>query len=107
MNDNSIIYGTSKCDFKLMRVKILSYYKNKKLDFFFKSIKIFLLCAYKPYEDLLQHLESLMHMEKIMSTESEYWNLNNQTIPIWFYQMAVSMGLALTFGFFLILIGSL
>ena len=77
------------------------------MDFFFKSVKIFLLCAYKPWEDLLQNLESLMHMEKIMSTESEYWNVNNQIIPIWFYQMAVSMGLALTLGFFLILIGSL
>ena len=48
-----------------------------------------------------------MHMEKVMSTESEYWSLNNEVIPMWFYQMVVSMGLALIFGFILILFGSL
>jgi len=46
-------------------------------------------------------------MEKVMSTESEYWSLNNEEIPMWFYQMVVSMGLALIFGFILILFGSL
>ena len=35
MNDKSIIYGTSECDFSLIRVKILSYYKNKKIGLLF------------------------------------------------------------------------
>ena len=72
-----------------------------------KPIKIFLFNAVKPWEDRLESLEKLMHMDKIMSTESEYWSLSNQTIPIWFYQMVISMGLALVFGFTLILCGSL
>ena len=55
----------------------------------------------------MENLESLMHMNKIMSTESEYWSISNETIPMWFYQMVISMGVALTFGFMLIFFGSL
>ena len=72
-----------------------------------KPVKFFLFNAIKPWEDRIENLESLMHMEKIMSTESEYWSLSNQTIPIWFYQMTISMGVALAFGFALILLGSI
>ena len=77
------------------------------MHFFLKSAKVFLFVATKPWEDKFLELETLMHMDKIMSTESEYWSLSNQSIPLWFYQMVISMGIALTFGFVLILLGSL
>jgi len=77
------------------------------LNFIQKPVKIFFFNATKPWEDRLENLEEMMHMDKILSTESEYWSLNNQTIPLWFFQMVLSMGVALGFGFFLILIGSL
>tara|TARA_B100000212_G_scaffold180923_1_gene136188 strand:+ start:568 stop:801 length:234 start_codon:yes stop_codon:yes gene_type:complete len=77
------------------------------LNFIQKPLKFFLFNAYKPWQDRMENLEALMHMNKIMSTESEYWSISNQTIPMWFYQMVISMGIALTFGFALILFGSL
>ncbi len=77
------------------------------MKFIQKPVKFFILNAIKPWEERLNNLETLMHMDKVMNTESEYWNLNNETIPIWFYQMVTSMGLALVFGFILILFGSL
>ena len=77
------------------------------MNYLFKSVKIFLFNATKPWVDRLDRLETIMHMDKIMSTESEYWSISNQTIPMWFYQMAISMGVALSFGFALILFGSL
>ena len=79
----------------------------KRLNFIRRSVQYLILNATKPWEDRLESLEALMHMEKVMSTESEYWSLNNEVIPMWFYQMVVSMGLALIFGFILILFGSL
>ena len=72
-----------------------------------KPLRFFLFNALKPWEQLFENLEAIMHMDKIMSTESEYWELNNQYIPIWFYKMVISIGVALSFGFLLILLGSL
>ena len=72
-----------------------------------KPLRFFLFNALKPWEQLYENLEAIMHMDKIMSTESEYWELNNQYIPIWFYKMVISIGVALSFGFVLILLGSL
>ena len=72
-----------------------------------KPLRFFLFNALKPWEQLFENLEAIMHMDKIMSTESEYWELNNQYIPIWFYKMVISIGVALSFGFVLILLGSL
>ena len=83
------------------------YLLIKRLNFIRLSVKYLILNATKPWEDRLESLEALMHMEKVMSTESEYWSLNNEVIPMWFYQMVISMGLALIFGFILILFGSL
>ena len=77
------------------------------MEFIQKPLKIFFINAIKPWEDRLENLEEIMHMDKIMSTESEYWSLNNQEIPFWFYQMVISMGIALIFGFSLIFFGSL
>ncbi len=77
------------------------------MHFLKKPVKFFLLNATKPWEDRLENLESLMHMDKVMSTDSEYWSLSNETIPGWFYQMCISMGIALFLGFTLILIGSI
>ncbi len=77
------------------------------MNFIQNPVRIFLFNATKPWEDRLRILESLMHMDKIMSTENESWSLNNQTIPTWFYQMVFSMGIALVFGFALILFGSI
>ena len=70
-------------------------------------LRFFLFNALKPWKQLFENLEEIMHMDKIMSTESEYWELNNQYIPIWFYKMVISIGVALSFGFLLILLGSL
>ena len=70
-------------------------------------LKIFFYTAYKPWEKRLEALENVMHMEKIMNTESEHWRKNNDKIPMWFYQMIASMGLSVCLGFFLILAGSI
>ena len=72
-----------------------------------KPLRFFFFNALKPWEELFENLEAIMHMDKIMSTKSEYWELNNQYIPIWFYKMVISIGVALSFGFLLILLGSL
>ena len=70
-------------------------------------MKVFLFTANKPIENLLESLEELMKMEKIMDTNSEKWNKYNDKIPNWFYQMIISMGLSVCIGFILILVGSL
>jgi len=70
-------------------------------------LKVFLLTAYKPIEDLLESLEEIMKMEKILDASSEKWDKHNEKIPQWFYQMIISMGLSVCLGFILILAGSL
>jgi len=77
------------------------------LNLILNPLRFFLFNALKPWEQLYENLEAIMHMDKIMSTKSEYWELNNQYIPIWFYKMVISIGVALSFGFLLILLGSL
>ena len=77
------------------------------MNFILNPLKIFLLTAYKPIEDLLESLEEIMKMEKIMDTSSEKWDKHNEKIPQWFYQMIISMGLSVCLGFILILAGSL
>ena len=72
-----------------------------------KPLKVFFFTAYKPIEGFFELLEELMKMEKIMSTNSEYWAKHNDEIPKWFYQMLISMGISVFIGFFLILLGSL
>ncbi len=73
----------------------------------FNPIKVFLITAYKPFEDLCDNLEEVMKMEKIMNTKSEYWSKNNENIPNWFYKMLISMGISVCIGFLLILAGSI
>ena len=70
-------------------------------------MKVFLNTAYKPIEGLLETLEELMKMEKIMDVSNDNWETNNEQIPLWFYQMIISMGLSVCLGFLLILVGSL
>ena len=70
-------------------------------------MKIFFYTAYKPLENILETLEDLMKMEKIMNTDSKHWKVNNEKIPLWFYQMLISMGISVLLGFLLILTGSL
>ena len=70
-------------------------------------MKIFFYTAYKPLENLFENLEVLMKMEKIMDVKNENWDKNNENIPLWFYQMIISMGLSVCIGFILILAGSL
>jgi len=70
-------------------------------------VKVFWFTAYKPIENLLESLEEMMKMEKIMDTSSEKWDKQNDKIPIWFYQMIISMGISVCIGFILILAGSL
>ena len=70
-------------------------------------MKIFLFTAYKPIQNMLESLEEIMKMEKIMDTSSKKWDKHNDKIPSWFYQMIISMGLSVCIGFFLILVGSL
>ena len=48
-----------------------------------------------------------MKMEKILDVNSDKWEKDNEKIPMWFYQMIVSMGLSVCLGFVLILAGSL
>ena len=72
-----------------------------------KPLKVFLITAYKPIEGFLENLEEIMKMEKIMDVSNENWNTNNEQIPLWFYQMIISMGISVCLGFLLILIGSL
>ena len=70
-------------------------------------MKVLLNTAYKPIEGFLENLEELMKMEKIMDVSNENWDKNNEQIPLWFYQMIISMGISVCLGFSLILIGSL
>ena len=77
------------------------------MNYILDPLKVFLLTAYKPIENLLESLEEMMKMEKIMDTSSEKWNKQNDKIPQWFYQMIISMGLSVCIGFVLILAGSL
>ena len=72
-----------------------------------KPLKIFFNTAYKPLEDLFENLEEMMKMEKIMDVKNENWDKSNENIPMWFYQMIISMGLSVCIGFILILAGSL
>ena len=70
-------------------------------------MKVFFVTAYKPIEGFLENLEEIMKMEKVMDVTNENWNKNNEKIPLWFYQMIISMGLSVCLGFLLILAGSL
>ena len=70
-------------------------------------MKVFLTTAYKPIEGFLETLEESMKMEKIMDVSSNDWQKNNEEIPLWFYQMIISMGISVCLGFLLILFGSL
>ena len=72
-----------------------------------KPLKIFFYTAFKPLEDLFENLEEMMKMEKIMDVKNENWDKSNESIPLWFYQMIISMGLSVCIGFILILAGSL
>ena len=70
-------------------------------------MKVFLITAYKPIEGFLEILEEVMKMEKIMDVSNDNWQKHNEEIPLWFYQMIISMGISVCLGFLLILIGSL
>tara|TARA_B100000609_G_C17004004_1_gene325160 strand:+ start:193 stop:405 length:213 start_codon:yes stop_codon:yes gene_type:complete len=70
-------------------------------------LKVFFVTAYKPIEGFLETLEELMKMEKIMDVSNNNWQKNNDQIPLWFYQMIISMGISVFLGFLLILVGSL
>ena len=72
-----------------------------------KPLKVFLNTAYKPVEGFLDNLEELMKMERIMDVSNDNWDKNNEQIPLWFYQMIISMGISVCLGFLLILIGCL
>ena len=72
-----------------------------------RPLKVFLTTAYKPIEGFLETLEEVMKMEKIMDVSNDNWQKNNEEIPLWFYQMIISMGISVCLGFLLILIGSL
>ena len=80
---------------------------DKKLNFILTPLKVFLLTAYKPIEHLFESLEEIMKMEKILDASSEKWDKQNDKIPLWFYQMIISMGVSVCIGFILILAGSL
>ena len=75
--------------------------------FISRTLKVFLFTAYKPIEGFLEILEEVMKMEKIMDVSNDNWQKNNEEIPLWFYQMIISMGISVCLGFLLILIGSL
>ena len=70
-------------------------------------MKVFLSTAYKPIEGFLETLEEVRKMEKIMDVSNDNWQKNNEEIPLWFFQMIISMGISVCLGFLLILIGSL
>ena len=72
-----------------------------------RPLKVFLITAYKPIEGFLENLEEVMKMEKIMDVSNDNWQKNNEEIPLWFYQMIISMGISVCLGFLLILIGCL
>tara|TARA_Y100000589_G_scaffold296028_1_gene302912 strand:+ start:106 stop:339 length:234 start_codon:yes stop_codon:yes gene_type:complete len=77
------------------------------LYFISKPLKVLLITAYKPIEGFLETLEQVMKMEKILDVSNDNWQKNNEEIPLWFYQMIISMGISVCLGFILILIGSL
>ena len=56
------------------------------------------------FPTLLETLEEVMKMEKIMDVSNDNWQKNNEGIPLWFYQMIISMGISVCLGFLLILI---
>ena len=70
-------------------------------------MKYFIYTAFKPYQDIFENLENLMRMEKIMDTNSEYWNFYNDKIPNWFYKMITMMGISISLGFLFIVLGSI
>ncbi len=70
-------------------------------------MKVFFNTIYKPVEGFLETLEEVMKMEKIMDVSNDSWQKNNERIPLWFYQMIISMGISVCIGFLLILVGSL
>ena len=70
-------------------------------------MKVFLITFYKPIEGFLETIEEVMKMDKIMDVSNDNWQKSNENIPLWFYQMIISMGISVCLGFFLILIGSL
>ena len=75
--------------------------------FILRPLKVFLITAYKPIEGFLETLEEVMKMEKITDVSNDNWQKNNEDIPLWFYQMIISMGISVCLGFILILIGSI
>ena len=75
--------------------------------FILRPLKVFFITAYKPIEKFLENLEEVMKMEKIMDFSNDTWQKNNEQIPLWFYQMIISMGISVCLGFLLILVGSL
>ena len=77
------------------------------MDFLTKPLKYFSYTALKPWHRRINSLDEMMHMDRIMSIESENWSKANDKIPAWFYQMIVYMGLAVSTGFILIFLGSL
>jgi len=70
-------------------------------------LKVFLYTAFKPIEGFLETLEEVMKMDEIMDVSNDNWQKNNEEIPLWFYQMIISMGISVCLGFLLILIGSI
>ncbi len=70
-------------------------------------MKVFLYTAFKPIEGFLETLEEVMKMDEIMDVSNDNWQKNNEEIPLWFYQMIISMGISVCLGFLLILIGSI
>ena len=72
-----------------------------------RALKVFFITAFKPIEGFLETLEDAMKMEKIMDVSNDSWKKNNEQIPLWFYQMIISMGISVCLGFILILVGSL
>tara|TARA_B100000579_G_C22765214_1_gene821049 strand:+ start:807 stop:1046 length:240 start_codon:yes stop_codon:yes gene_type:complete len=63
--------------------------------------------AFKPWIDGLTYMEDIMHMERITNKDNQLWYVSNNEIPRWIYIMVISMGIAVTSGFILILLGSI
>ena len=63
--------------------------------------------ALQPWIDGLTYMEDIMHMERITNKDNQLWYVSNNEIPRWIYIMVISMGIAVTSGFILILLGSI